>query len=151
MYFLTFHSFFTHPSNSTPSGYHQIVPYIYKSGFAHLVHLFIFLDSTVDRYAFIAILLFIFFKFFSLLKEDPLIFHVILVWWWWNLLAFSCFSSLGSSLYVILFWMIALLGSVVLVVGPGFSFLWILVANPYWPAKFLLRSHLSELQELPCR
>ena len=39
-----------------------------------------FLQSIVDRYVFIAILLFTFFHLL-LLKEDPVIFHIILVWW----------------------------------------------------------------------
>ena len=103
------------------------------------IYPFIF-KANIDRYVFIAILLYIFMVLLLLLLlllEVPLTFLTILVWWRWTPLAFSC---LGSSLFLLHFKMMALLGRVVLVVGPRFSSLWIVHANPFWPEMFLLRN-----------
>ena len=68
LYFSIPSPFFSHPSNTLPSGNHQNVLCIYDSVSVLLVHLFCFLDSIVDRYVLIAILLFIFLIFFFLKK-----------------------------------------------------------------------------------
>ena len=68
------------------------------------------------------------------------------VWWWWTLTV----SFLGSSLCPLIL-NEALLDKVILVVSPRFSSLWIFLANPFWPAKFLLRNQLMVLWQLPCR
>ena len=61
---------FIHIPNPLPSGNCQNVLYTDGSVSVLLVHLICFLDSIVDRYVFIAILLFIFFiLFFFLLKK----------------------------------------------------------------------------------
>ena len=57
-----------------------------------------------------------------------------------TLLAFSC---LGSSLLILQFEMIALLGKVALVVSPCFSSPWIFDATPFWPEMFLLRNQMT--------
>ena len=66
-----------------PSENHQNALRIHNSVSALLVGLVCFLDSIVDRYVFIAILLFIFWIFFLLLllNEDHSPFHVTLVSW----------------------------------------------------------------------
>ena len=64
---LNFFTFFAPPLHSLLSGNHLNVC-IYYSVSVLLVHLFCFLDSIIDGYVFIAILLFIFFIFFFLKK-----------------------------------------------------------------------------------
>ena len=74
----TFSSILTTP---LLSGSHQNVLYYLWVCFCVsvlLVSLFCFLDSIVDRYVFMAILLFIFFILFFFLKEYPLTFYEIL-------------------------------------------------------------------------
>ena len=55
---------FLHRPTPLPSGNHQNILRIYDSVSVMLAHLFCFLDSIVDKYVFIAILLFIFLIFF---------------------------------------------------------------------------------------
>ena len=83
-----------HSPTPFPSDNHQNVLCIYDCVSVLLVCL---LDSIVNRYVFVTILLFIFLIFF-LLTEDPLTFHIMLVWWQYSPLVFSC---LGSSLSVL--------------------------------------------------
>ena len=90
-----------------------------------------FLDSLVDRYVFVVHNFYLYLFLLPLLKEYLSAFHIILVWWWWTPLAFS---YLWSSLSDLQFWMIALLGRVILVVGSCYSSLWIFLATPFWPA-----------------
>ena len=128
MYFLIFSPF--SPIPSVPFSLWQLSKCsLYPQVAACLFIWFYFIDSIFDRYILLPFCCWYFFSCFPLvvLKEDPLAFHVILVWWWWIPLAFSC---LRSSLYVLLFWMTALLSRVILVVGPGFLPLWIFCATP---------------------
>ena len=81
-----------------PPGNHQNTLCIHDSVSVLLVCLVCFLDSIVDRYVFIAILLFIVLIFFFLSPFN--ISYNIMVWWWWTPLIFSC---LGSSLSALQF------------------------------------------------
>ena len=76
LYFLIPSPFLIHPSNPFPSDNYQNILCIYNSVSVLLVCLFCFLDSIVDWYVLIAILLFIFFIFFL---KNTLTLHMILV------------------------------------------------------------------------
>ena len=55
------------------------------------------------------------------------------------LMNFFSFVRLGETLYLFLFWMIALLDRVFLAAHFSLSALWIYHATAFWPAKFLLK------------
>ena len=83
------------PSHPLPSGNYQNILCIHDS-FSVLVCSVYFLDSIVDRYVFLPLIVHNFDLLF--LKGDFLTFYIILVWWWWTPLAFSCPGSSLSAL-----------------------------------------------------
>ena len=81
------------------------------------------------------------------LKAVPLASLAELVWWSCNLFDFFC---LGNSLFGLLSWLRALLGTVVLFAGLWFSLLGIFIVILFWLRAFPLRSQLLTLLGLPC-
>ena len=104
-----------------------------------------FLDSTVDSYVFIAILLFIVFIFFFFWNPVKISYNN-------NLMMMNSFSVfLSGKLFICSSILCDSFAKAILAIGPYFSWLQIFLAHPFYPAKFLLRNQLTVLWELPCR
>ena len=143
---LNLFTFFTHPPNQSPIwqlSKFSLYVWISVCPTCLVMLCFFKIQLLIDMY--LLPFYYSYFHFFLLFKDDPLTFYAILVWWWWTPLAFSC---LRNSLYI---YFLVLNDRVILAVVPCITSLWIFLANPFWPAKFLWSNQLIVFCYLSCR